>query len=58
MGLMSEDDHSTFEPNDDGRELLVFYQTHKLVRRRKGRKRERERECIIALVGGFVKISG
>jgi len=29
MGLISEDDDSIFEPNGDGRELLVFYQTYK-----------------------------
>jgi hypothetical protein len=68
MGLISDDYHSIFEPNGDGRELLVFYQTYKQIRRRKGRKkiereweRDREREggeYIIALVGGFIKISG
>jgi hypothetical protein len=56
MGLISEEDQSIFEPNGDGRELLVCYQTYKKVRRRKGRK-ERERESIIPLGGGFIKIS-
>lgn len=70
MGLISEDDHSTFETNGDGRELLVFYQTYKQVRRRKGRKERdrerdrgereggRERECIIALVDSSLKSLG